>query len=84
MTNRRPPDAAQRPPAAAEACITCSDVAAPMRVLAVDGETMLATCRAESGEEVTVDVGVVPAARAGDLLLVHAGTALQALAEEPA
>lgn len=65
-----------------EHCITCGDVAVPMRVLAVDEAACLALCAAadtavEGAEQVAVEL--VGAVRPGDLLLVHAGTALATL-----
>jgi hydrogenase maturation factor len=58
-------------------CITCSDEAVPMRVLDVrpDG---LAVC--DGGIEVMLDL--IGSVDVGDVVLVHAGVALQ-LAEPP-
>ena len=60
------------------ACITCGDVAIPMRVVrtADDG---LAGCVTDEGEASTVDVSLVDAAP-GDEVLVHACVAIQVLA----
>ncbi len=55
-------------------CITCSDEAVPMRVLACDGS--LATCVAEDGSESVVMTELVGPVAAGQFLLVHAGAAL--------
>jgi hydrogenase maturation factor len=58
----------------AERCITCGDVAVEATVVAVDGAT--ATVRVEGAHErVGIEFvdGVVP----GDVLLCHAGIALE-------
>jgi hydrogenase expression/formation protein HypC len=57
-------------------CITCGDVAERMIVLSIDRTTGLACCN--GGEE--VDVALVDVAP-GDVVLVHAGVALQRLEE---
>jgi hydrogenase expression/formation protein HypC len=55
-------------------CVTCSDEGVPMRVVEVrDGA--LALC--EDGSEVMTDL--VADVKAGDVLLCHAGVALQQL-----
>jgi hydrogenase expression/formation protein HypC len=56
-------------------CITCGDVAVPMRVIQVDEERCLALCVAESGKRETVEIALVDAGP-GDEVLVHAGTAI--------
>ncbi len=61
----------------APACITCGDVAVPMRVLNVDPSRTLAVCTDPGGRNETVDVGLVEPVAPGEVLLVHAGTALQ-------
>jgi len=61
-----------------EACITCGDVAVEARVVAVRGATAIV----ESGgarEEVAVDL--VEGVGEGDVLLCHAGVALEKLAD---
>ena len=63
-------------------CITCGDDAAPMRVVRVDPDRELALCEAGDGARATVEIGLVDPVRAGDRLLVHAGTALQRLEED--
>ena len=63
-----------------ERCLTCSDEAVAARVRAVDGLT------AEVGVEGRVElvaIDLVPDARPGDLLLCHAGIALERLEEGP-
>jgi hydrogenase maturation factor len=59
-------------------CITCGDDGVPMRVLRVDADRALALCEAGDGARSTVEIALV-AADAGDVLLVHAGTALATL-----
>lgn len=61
---------------AAPGCITCGDVAAPMRVVKVDSERALALCADPQGERSSVEIALVEPVAPGDLLLVHAGTAL--------
>jgi hydrogenase maturation factor len=57
-----------------EVCITCSDQARLGEVLTSDG-TGLATVRTASGAE-AVETTLVGPVQAGDLVLVHAGTAI--------
>ena len=60
-----------------EHCITCGDHAVPMRVVRLDRSSRLAWCSAvddDAGSE--VDVGLVGDVVPGELVLVHAGTAL--------
>ena len=64
----------------AERCLTCSDDAVEAVVVAVRGAT--AVVRA-AGEEEAVAIDLVPDAAPGELLLCHAGIALQRL-EPPA
>jgi hydrogenase maturation factor len=47
-----------------------------MRVLEVDGQRGLARCRAGAGETSTVETALIEPVKAGELLLVHAGTAI--------
>jgi len=64
-----------------ESCITCSDHAVTARVQGVDGlEASVAV--GEGTERVAIDL--VPDARPGDLLLCHAGIALERLETEAA
>ena len=58
-------------------CITCGDVAIPMRVLRT-GEDGLADCVTEDGETAKVELALVDAAP-GDEVLVHACVAIQRL-----
>ena len=62
-------------------CITCGDDGVPMRVLRVDDARGLALCEDEEGDRSSVEIALVAPVAHGDMLLVHAGTALTALAE---
>jgi len=55
-------------------CLTCSDEAVEAEVVKVDG--LAATVRA-LGEEEVVGIDLVPDAGPGDVLLCHAGIALE-------
>jgi len=59
-----------------EHCITCGDVADPMRVMKIDEVRGLALCEDESGQRHTVEILLVQPVAEGDELLVHAGTAI--------
>jgi hydrogenase maturation factor len=61
---------------AAHGCITCGDVATPMRVVKIDSDRSLALCSNPEGERSSVEIALVEPVAPGDLLLVHAGTAL--------
>jgi hydrogenase expression/formation protein HypC len=68
-------------------CITCGDDGVPMTVLRVDDGRGLALCSDASGARQSVETALVAPVAAGDELLVHAGTAIAALAggaREPA
>jgi hydrogenase maturation factor len=66
-------------------CITCGDDGVPMRVLAVDETRGLALCEAGDGAHGSVEIALVaPPVAPGDVLLVHAGTALTRLDGAPA
>jgi len=65
-------------------CITCSDEGTPLRVLRVDQERGLALCADEAGGHSSVEIALVAPVVAGDVLLVHAGTALARLEGAPA
>ena len=59
-----------------ETCVTCSDEAVLARVVARDGvEALVQPLPAGVAEHVAVDL--VPDAAAGDVLLCHAGIALE-------
>ena len=62
-------------------CITCGDEAVPLRVLRVDEERGLALCARDDGARQTVETALVAPVAPGDVLLVHAGTALSRAAE---
>ncbi len=57
-------------------CITCSDEAVPMRVVAIDADRGLALCETAEGTRSSVEIALVDAG-VGDEVLVHAGVALQ-------
>jgi hydrogenase maturation factor len=64
-------------------CVTCADEATAMRVLALEGgDSRLAVCVGSDGTRCTVDIGLLPDARVGEALLVHAGAALTRLTED--
>jgi hydrogenase maturation factor len=71
---------------AAHGCITCGDEAVSMRVIEVDCERGLALCSDMDGERSSVEIALVDPVVSGEVLLVHAGTALARAAEwdEPA
>lgn len=60
-------------------CITCSDEGVSLRVVDVDQERAMALCEDDSGARSSVEIALVDAVGPGDLLLVHAGTALTRL-----
>ncbi|HEY7150671.1 MAG TPA: HypC/HybG/HupF family hydrogenase formation chaperone [Solirubrobacterales bacterium] len=63
-------------------CLTCGDLAVPMRVAALDeDDSDLAMCVAEDGARCEVDIGLIPGVARGESLLVHAGAALARLPE---
>jgi hydrogenase maturation factor len=57
-------------------CITCGDEAIEMTVVAVDAERGLALCSDPEGNRSSVETALVDGFGAGDVLLVHAGTAI--------
>jgi hydrogenase assembly chaperone HypC/HupF len=57
-------------------CVTCGDDGVPMQVLRVDQVRGLALCEHDGGARETVEVALVDPVAPGDMLLVHAGTAL--------
>jgi hydrogenase maturation factor len=63
-------------------CITCGDDGDPMTVVRVDADRGLALCADEEGGRHTVETALVEPVQAGDRILVHAGTAIAALAAD--
>jgi hypothetical protein len=61
-------------------CITCGDQGIEMVVLTCDAASALARCRAGDGSLSEVDTGLVDPVAPGTRLMVHAGTAIAALA----
>jgi hydrogenase maturation factor len=59
-------------------CITCSDQGVEMAVIRSDAASALALCRGPEGDAL-VDVELVGPVGAGELVLVHAGTAIARL-----
>ena len=65
-----------------EHCITCGDVGDPSTVLAVDDDRELALCAGPDGVHNTVEIALVAPVAPGDVLLVHAGTAIARLEDQ--
>ena len=63
----------------AQHCITCGDDGVPMQVVRIDVVRGLALCAHEDGSRETVETALVDPVAPGDVLLVHAGTALTRL-----
>jgi hydrogenase maturation factor len=57
-------------------CITCGDQAVAMRVERVDDDRGLALCENDDGARCSVEIALVEPVAVGDVLLVHAGTAI--------
>jgi hypothetical protein len=57
-------------------CITCSDEALALSVRQVDVERGLALCEDARGGRSSVEIALVEPITVGDVLLVHAGTAI--------
>jgi hydrogenase maturation factor len=57
-------------------CITCGDALDPMTVIAVDDDRGIALCEGDDGARASVEVALVAPVHPGDVLLVHAGTAI--------
>ncbi|GAB2961384.1 HypC/HybG/HupF family hydrogenase formation chaperone [Nonomuraea fastidiosa] len=70
----RPPEPTMTGHCGDEVCVTCSDVAVPVRVLRLLGDD-LALVETEAGTEEEVSVALVDA-RPGDVVLVHAKEAI--------
>jgi len=68
-----------------EGCITCGDEAIRMKVVSIDADRELALCSQEGGKRSSVEIALVQPVAEGDVLLVHAGTAIaHAESEVPA
>ena len=65
-----------------DVCITCSDEGRPGEVLTVDADLDEAVVRTAEGRE-HVDTSIIDTPHPGDLLLVHAGTAIRNLDDAP-
>ncbi len=63
-------------------CLTCGDVALPLRILEVDEATGLALCESKGGERESVEIALVGPLSVGDVVLVHAGTAIAEVPSE--
>lgn len=57
-------------------CITCGDASVPMRVIEVDRARRLALCSDAQGARASVEIALVEPVTPGELLIVHAGAAL--------
>ena len=78
-SGQRANSAAGQPPAPSErdeSCITCADSLTRMRVLEADGARELALCVDDEQCRRSVDTAIVGDVSPGEVLLVHAGTAL--------
>jgi hydrogenase maturation factor len=65
-------------------CITCGDVGDPSTVIAVDSDRELALCAGPDGQHSTVEIALVAPVTTGEVLLVHAGTAIARLDDKAA
>jgi hydrogenase maturation factor len=63
-------------PCSSEHCITCGDDGVAMTILKLDSARGLALCSDQSGAHMTVETLLVQPVEIGDVLLVHAGTAI--------
>jgi hypothetical protein len=70
--------AAGAPPPAGrgDPCVTCADALTRMRVLEADAARELALCVDDGRRRRSVDTAIVGDVSPGEVLLVHAGTAL--------
>ncbi len=66
-----------------EHCITCGDDGAAMTVVAIDADRELALCHGDDGERMSVETALVAPVTVGEVLLVHAGTAIARLDPVP-
>jgi HupF/HypC family len=67
---------AARPTECEEGCVTCGDALTRMRVLEADGARELALCVDDEQRRRSVETAIVGDVSPGEVLLVHAGTAL--------
>ena len=79
MSEASPGAGAEARAEAGEACITCGDVALPLRVVGPGPEPGLAVCAGEGGGRETVEIALVGPVSPGERLLVHAGAAIARL-----
>jgi hydrogenase expression/formation protein HypC len=63
-----------------DGCLTCGDVAVPVRVLAVAEHE--AVCEDRLGQRATVAVDFIPGVAAGDVLLVHLRVAIARVGDD--
>lgn len=70
---------ATSPPDAGD-CLTCGDVAVPVRLVEIHGATGVAEDR--EGRRVRVALDFVPGVAPGEVLLVHGGVAIGRLEQE--
>ncbi len=66
-----------------ERCITCGDIALPLRVVDLDAGRELATCADAAGRRQTVEIALLAPVRVGEELLVHAGAAIARVEPAP-
>lgn len=62
-----------------DGCVTCGDVAVPVRVLELNGSKLKGTearCEDRTGRQAIIAVDFVPDVQPGDILLVHLGVAI--------
>ena len=59
-----------------DGCVTCADTLTRMRVLEADGGRELALCVDDEQRRESVDTAILGEVSPGEVLLVHAGTAL--------
>ncbi len=67
-------------PCVGDHCITCGDDGVPMTIVRVDSQRILALCVDAEGGRHTVETALVEPVADGDVVLVHAGVAIAALA----
>jgi hydrogenase maturation factor len=72
----------QHKPPAPDRCLTCSDEAVAARVRSVEGLGAVVIVDGRLGGDERVAIDLVPDARPGDLLLCHAGIALERIRED--